>query len=522
MRVTCVGHAGLFVETRHGSVLCDPWFNPIFFGSWFPFPDNSGLDLDRITTPDYLYVSHMHDDHYDERFLVEHVSKDAVVILPDYPTSDHRKKLESIGFTRFVETVHDEPAEIDGLRILVHALRAPTDGAIGDSGLALSDGTAAIFDQNDSKPTNLDAIRDFGPFDAHFVQFSGAIWFPMVYRFPAEQKAAFARRKRRNQMARASQFVQEIGAKWFFPFAGPPCFLDEALFPLNDFGGDDTKIFADQHTVIEHTRANGITNGRLMIPGTLIDLHDGACEITHPVPEAEVLRPFVDKERYLRELQARKAGELAAEKASWPKEETDLVAELAAWWEPLLARADHVAAGVGGRVLLQVGDPSNGDAGHSVAIVVDFMDRQVRAWNGEECAYRFYVPRPLVEQCVARREVDWVNGLFLSCRFEAERDGPYNEAVYNWFRSLSEERIAYTEGHYERRKADDETIELDGYQVQRHCPHVGADLARFGSVEDGVLTCALHGWRFELPSGRCLTSEGRDLRCCRAPADEKR
>jgi len=44
MRVTFLGHAGLFVETRGGSVLCDPWFTPAYFGSWFPFPRNDGLD----------------------------------------------------------------------------------------------------------------------------------------------------------------------------------------------------------------------------------------------------------------------------------------------------------------------------------------------------------------------------------------------------------------------------------------------------------------------------------------------
>ena len=67
---------------------------------------------------------------------------------------------------------------------------APTDGAIGDSGLAVADGTATVFNQNDSKPIDFDALDRFGPFDAHFVQFSGAIWYPMVYRLPIEEKQA--------------------------------------------------------------------------------------------------------------------------------------------------------------------------------------------------------------------------------------------------------------------------------------------------------------------------------------------
>ncbi|MFM8855607.1 MAG: (2Fe-2S)-binding protein, partial [Actinomycetota bacterium] len=61
MRATSIGHAGIFVETRQGSILCDPWFNPAFFGSWFVFPRNDQLPpalVERIRHPSYLYISH--------------------------------------------------------------------------------------------------------------------------------------------------------------------------------------------------------------------------------------------------------------------------------------------------------------------------------------------------------------------------------------------------------------------------------------------------------------------------------
>ncbi len=179
------------------------------------------------------------------------------MILPDYPTSDHRAGLADLGFHRFVETRNDEPLELDGLRILTNALIAPTDGAIGDSGLAVADSTATVFNQNDSKPIDFDAILEFGPYDAHLVQFSGAIWYPMVYRLPAEEQHALGVRKRANQLARAARMVKEVDAAQFFPFAGPPCFLDEALFHLNDLGTDESNIFLDQHAALEHMRESG-------------------------------------------------------------------------------------------------------------------------------------------------------------------------------------------------------------------------------------------------------------------------
>jgi UDP-MurNAc hydroxylase len=63
-------------------------------------------------------------------------------------------------------------------------------------------------------------------------------------------------------------------------------------------------------------------------------------------------------------------------------------------------------------------------------------------------------------------------------------------------------------------------IELGGYVVQRRCPHRNADLAVFGEVDDCTLTCTLHGWRFDLETGKCLTADNRGLKVRRAGPDD--
>jgi UDP-MurNAc hydroxylase len=55
-------------------------------------------------------------------------------------------------------------------------------------------------------------------------------------------------------------------------------------------------------------------------------------------------------------------------------------------------------------------------------------------------------------------------------------------------------------------------IELGDWIVQRRCPHRNADLAVFGEIEGCELVCTLHGWRFDLGTGRCLTAADRSLR----------
>ncbi|MGH7776575.1 MAG: Rieske 2Fe-2S domain-containing protein [Candidatus Dormibacterales bacterium] len=502
MRVTFLGHAGLFVETRFGTILCDPWFNPAYFESWFPFPRNDGLDVSRLGRPDYLYCSHLHRDHFDPRFLSEHVDKGATILLPDYPLGLLEDSYRDLGFTRFVKTRNGAPLELDGLRIAITALVAPTDGPIGDSSLVVDDGTACVIDQNDSRPVDLERLAALGPFDGHFLQFSGAIWFPFVYQYPGPMVQALARKKRATQMERALRYVTEIGARWVVPSAGPPCFLDEDLFHLNDFDRADDNIFPDQTVFLDLMRERGHLNGRLAVPGSTLVFEEGGCRVTHPLPEAEVAAVFSDKRAYLERYQADRRAGIVAARASWPRGRVDVVESLREWFEPLLEKADITCAGVGGVVVLDLGDEG---------VAIDFHRRRVEPWEGQEWSYHFRIDRSLVEDCILEHREDWVNSLFLSCRFEARRTGPYNEYIYNFFKCLSMERLQYAEGYYAEQSPIDQFWEAEGYRIQRRCPHLKADLTKFARIEDGVLTCTLHGWQFELETGRCLTSDDRRL-----------
>ena len=139
------------------AALCDPWLNPAYFGSWFVFPDNSGLDWAALGQCDYLYISHLHLDHFDAKLLADHVNKDAVVLLPDFPVPDLKRELENLGFHRFFETEDSVKHRVSGpkgdLDVMIVALRAPADGPIGDSGIVVSDGTTTVFNMNDSRPS---------------------------------------------------------------------------------------------------------------------------------------------------------------------------------------------------------------------------------------------------------------------------------------------------------------------------------------------------------------------------------
>ena len=510
MRATSLGHAGILIETECGSIVCDPWFKPAFLGSWFVFPRNDRLSadlMDRVRNAPYLYISHQHGDHLDEVFLREQVNKGSTVLLPGFPTRELERQMSRLGFHKFIRTTNGTETEIaPGLRVAIHVESTISDGPGGDSALVVSDGTSRLVNQNDCRTGDLGALVSHGPVDLHYLQFSGAIWYPMVYDMPVEEKRALAKAKVESQFARAERYVQSVNARAVMPSAGPPCFLDPELFHLNMFDPDDVSIFPDQTVFIDRLRGRGVDRPTLNVPGTSVTVSDGDITIEHPAPLEDVMRPFTNKVEYLREYQSDWSPWLQTHRSSWPAAADGLVSRLQAWWEPLFVLAPTLRTAISGNCRIISGD---------LDILIDFAHGEVKDYTGETVRYRFEIPRPLLELVVRDKCVDWSNSLFLSCRFVAWREGEFNEFLYNFFKSLSVERIRRAEDEAKRRTGAredrSEEIELGDYVMQRKCPHRSADLSEFGVIEGDYVVCTLHGWRFRTSDGACMNAEDRSL-----------
>lgn len=511
MRATSLGHAGILVHTRHASIVCDPWFEPAFFGSWFPFPRNDQLSpdlLDDLEHPSFLYISHQHGDHLDETWLASHLDKSTPVLLPDFATRELERQLGRLGFTHFIRTRDGEEIELgNGLSISIHVESAITDGPGGDSAIVISDGDSRLVNQNDCRTRDLSALRSHGPVDMHWLQFSGAIWYPMVYEDSPEHLLVLARAKVESQFSRALHYVSAIGARIVVPSAGPPCFLDEDLFNFNMITGNELSIFPDQTKFIARLVSAGNDHGVINIPGTTIEVTGDSVHVMHPTTDDKVREPFDNKAAYLRAYQTDWAPWLVRHKTSWSTTRTDLVASLRIWWQPLLEMAPTLRELIGGGCVLDVGD---------LKIHIDFPKGVVAAFENQPFSFRFTIQRELLEAVVATKSIDWSNSLLLSCRFSAWRDGEFNEYLYNFFKSLSVERMRRAEAEAIRRFAPQpenlEETELGDYVMQRQCPHRQADLSVFGEIHGDQLVCTLHGWRFRLADGSCLNAQDRHLR----------
>src|SRR3989454_8597652 len=237
MHVTMLGHASLLCETEDVRILMDPWLvGPANFRSWWHLP---AVDLDPAKLPelDYIYISHLHDDHFHVSTLKRLPQRPTVLI----PRLYHNRlvcRLRELGYTRIKELPHGKHAQL-GASTTACCLQMGNDSL-----LAVSDSSASMLNANDCLQSNdprptLPLLRRLGEeyqFDIAFLAFGTAGPYPKCYRFedPAEGLSPWIKER-----AMLNNFVQSAltaGAKAVVPFAG-----GVALLPGKALSMDEVK-----------------------------------------------------------------------------------------------------------------------------------------------------------------------------------------------------------------------------------------------------------------------------------------
>jgi UDP-MurNAc hydroxylase len=260
MKITYLGHAGLYIKTKDCSILCDPWKheNPQFFRSWFVYPDNSDLPWSNmIQDADFLYVSHIHHDHLDKTFLqtLADCNNDIRVILPDYRYCRLEEQLRNLGFNNFLT----EGGKCGNTEFSTYPSET-INREREDSSLLVNYENITFLNVNDSTITadhQRDIERRFGNIDMMACQFSGANWWPLCYdNYSDEEMKKLCLEFNNRKKSDYFRLIDRLGVKKTVTMAGPPCFLDKKLAHLN-YRDNNNSIFPDCWDVSEfNTRDN--------------------------------------------------------------------------------------------------------------------------------------------------------------------------------------------------------------------------------------------------------------------------
>ena len=133
MRITGLGHAGMFIETAGGSILCDPVSvrRSSAPGSRSPTTARwTGSGSARPTSCTFATATAT----ISTRGCCESTSRrTSRCCCPTTRPTTSRQDLRALGYENIVYTHAGEIIERGDLKIMVTPLRAPSDGPIGDS-----------------------------------------------------------------------------------------------------------------------------------------------------------------------------------------------------------------------------------------------------------------------------------------------------------------------------------------------------------------------------------------------------
>lgn len=244
MRVTWYNNACVRITASSGAnVLCDPWVNPgAFLGSWYQWPPLPNNFEDKLLDDpcNGVYISHLHPDHYDPKFLAKFTKlhPEIPVYIAEYAHEWLKRSVSAVvdKRTHVIEIPALESIEVDkGFTLKVFAADTCNPKVCGTNipcqteqvmrgidsiGVFCADGITVV-NANDAMGVQLVSriAANIGTADLIMGHYGGASPFPQC--FPEvtnkEQKAAEVVETTCSTLISAAD---AINAKMIMPFAG--------------------------------------------------------------------------------------------------------------------------------------------------------------------------------------------------------------------------------------------------------------------------------------------------------------
>lgn len=231
MKFTILSHAGLRVEHQGVSLVTDPWLiGSCYWRSWWNFPEPSAELLEGIQA-DFVYLTHLHWDHYHGPSLRRFFGPETTFLLPKVCTTRMMDDLRSMGFSRFIEIPHGSTYEM----AQDFTLCSYQFGIGVDSAAFIRGGSVSILNANDCKLFGQPLrhlLRKQGRPDFALRSHSSAS--PIPYCVEDYKRDFGDLRTQADYIEEFARFAISIGARHAIPFASNHCFLHRDTFHFND------------------------------------------------------------------------------------------------------------------------------------------------------------------------------------------------------------------------------------------------------------------------------------------------
>lgn len=329
MQVRYIGHASILVESAGIRLLCDPWWSgSAYTGQWVPYPLPAPQAADA--SPDFVYISHGHEDHLHVPTLSS-IDRRAALLIPRQRDAGLRDFLRSLGFQRVYELDHGRTRRLaPGFDVTLYANK-------DDSILVVSSEGRTLVNANDALHASARHVIDHfceqirarhGRIETLLLGYGGASWFPNCMR-PSDGPQYDAVARERAFTENFAYVARQLEPAIALPFAASFVLLEDRLRWINRARYDapspcDELRRQGAHRIQTHFLMPGdrVINGRIVSAG--------ANELSCASADADIDRIY--------------AAEIQELRATLPWDETRLQALLEAWTHNARTRAARLLA----------------------------------------------------------------------------------------------------------------------------------------------------------------------------------
>jgi UDP-MurNAc hydroxylase len=257
MRITYLKSATVAIESNGVKILTDPWITDgEYYGAWHHYPKFE-MREDFFNTIDFIYVSHIHPDHFSKKSF-SLLDKNIPVLIHSYESKFLKLNIERLGF-KVLELPHNTRTHLKN-GVYINVLAADNCnpeicskffgcGIVESKYGSTQIDTLSVFDDGEFVVVNtndcpydlatevLERVKaQYQKIDYLLVGYGGAGPYPQCFSLKPEDMEMAVAAKKNQFLLQGELYIANLKPRYFQPFAGTYT-LGGKLAKLQDFRG---------------------------------------------------------------------------------------------------------------------------------------------------------------------------------------------------------------------------------------------------------------------------------------------
>ena len=241
MKIRYIKSACVSVESNGVKILTDPWLvDGEYYGSWCHYPPLE-IDKEYFNSIDYIYISHIHPDHFSKKTL-EIFNKTIPVLIHQYASPFLKMNIERLGF-KVIELPHNQKTELkNGITIDILAadncnpelcakfmgcgiVETKFKSTQIDSLAVISDGNNSVLNVNDCPyelaEESIEVILNkYKKINFLLVGYCGAGPYPQCFVLSDDEREKAEESKKLQFLSQGEKYIGLVNPDFYMPFAG--------------------------------------------------------------------------------------------------------------------------------------------------------------------------------------------------------------------------------------------------------------------------------------------------------------